>query len=53
MHQRKIDREQLACPKEDIEDLELPDSDRCIYSIEKIDAEPLAVKNARLFMNEP
>ena len=43
----------MACPVEDIEDLELPDSDRGIYSIEKIDAEPLAVKNARLFTNEP
>ena len=40
-------------PRRRIEDLELPDSDRGIYSIEKIDAEPLAVKNARLLMNEP
>ena len=53
MNQRKVNKVLIACAEEDIEDLEMPDSDRGIYSIEKINAEPLAVKNARLFTIEP
>lgn len=36
-----------------LEDFELPNSDRSINIIKESDDYPLAVKNARLFFNEP